>query len=90
VEVLGPGNAITRRQSIAAHVVKHTFANLLDDTDDLVAENAGAGIRPVALVGVDVRAANGAHGYTHQHFAGADITSRTGYSRTSKGAFGFS
>src|SRR6201999_1572379 len=38
-EILAPGDAVAARERGAAHVLVDTFADFLDDADDLMAEN---------------------------------------------------
>ena len=71
--VFRPGDAITDRQGIASQIGRNVAAELFDNADNLVAENARTGIGPLPLPGVDVGAADRRHGDTHQHFAAADV-----------------
>ena len=56
-------------ERVAAHVPLDIFADLLDDADNLMAENAGTWIWTAALVGMNIRAANRRHAHPHQDFA---------------------
>ena len=72
-EVLAPGDAVAFAQRVAAHVLGHPVTQRDDGADDLVAQHAGRRVGPVAEVGVDVRAADGAHAHLHQHLPRARL-----------------
>ena len=42
-EILAPGNTVADLQWIAAHILSDVSTELLDDPDDLMAENSGHG-----------------------------------------------
>src|SRR5205807_1027849 len=54
-------------ERVAAHIPVDAFADLLDDADDLMAENSRAWIWPTTLVGMNIRPADGRHGHPHQN-----------------------
>jgi hypothetical protein len=68
-EVFAPGDPVAALQPIAAHVAFDALPDLLDDTDDLVAQDTREGVGPSALVGVNVRTADGRHLHPHQNLA---------------------
>ena len=73
-EIFTPGNAVADLQRIAAHILLYVFADLLDDPDDLVAENSRAWIRPAPLIGMDIRATDRRHRHLHQNLTAVNGT----------------
>ena len=49
-EIFAPGDAIAYLQRVATHIKFYILANLLDDADDLMAENPGTWIRPTPFM----------------------------------------
>ena len=75
-EELGPGHAVALAERFPAHIGADRPAQLLYRADDLVAENAGRRIVPLALPGVDVRPTDRGHRDAHQGLVGLDGTQR--------------
>src|SRR5262249_4284278 len=75
-EIFAPGDAVADLERIAAHVLIDSVPDLIDNADDLVAENTWAWVRPPALVRMHVGAADRRHRHPHQNFAASDGTQR--------------
>jgi len=72
VEILRPGHSVANCERIAPHVMGDISAELFDDADDLVPQDAGTG----TLVRMNVGPADGGHGDTHQGFVRLNVTNR--------------
>ena len=53
VEIFRPGDAAALFKRLTPHVVNDILAELLDNTDDFVAEDAGTRIGPQAMIGMN-------------------------------------
>ncbi len=76
VEVLGPGDPVADRDGIATQVGLDVRPELIDDADDLVAEDPRARVGTMPVIGMDVGAADSRHGHPYQDLVAARVAER--------------